>query len=386
MEEKEKNHKLTEREKKEMILEALLTGKFQGIPLDNEMREWFRNWPESQEKEEILARKFDELFEGETTIDILTLDKLKTLKQQLGMEIPMYEVRDGKIDILRYKKRNLTQGKRRYNKTLRIAAILIPAAVLAGLIWFLTGPGFQSGTIDDNILAKEITITSSPGSNADKQIADGQLVVVAEHSTIMLPDNTTIRLGKESQIRHSGNFEGERQVELTGDAHFNVSKAQGAGNNFTVHTEHFRIVVLGTQFDVNTTENTQTTIDLYHGSIEMQTADGKYLMTPRDHLEYNYTTHEVILSRIPVTQLVYDEMPGFDFHDTPLTTIFRKLEDDFGIPITLHGNISDAIIDVTGDFTTVQSLDELMRILQKLSGRFTYEITDDEIIVKINTQ
>lgn len=69
----------------------------------------------------------------------------------------------------------------------------------------------------------------------------------AEHTQVILPDNSEIALNADSKISYSEKkWDKERNVSLEGEAFFKVAK----GKRFTVSTENGVVTVLGTQFNV----------------------------------------------------------------------------------------------------------------------------------------
>src|SRR5690606_9494752 len=79
---------------------------------------------------------------------------------------------------------------------------------------------------------------------------------------VVLPDGTRVWLNSASSIRYPSRFsEGERYVEITGEAYFEV--APDKKRPFFVKSAHQKIEVLGTHFNVNAysdEENTTTTL------------------------------------------------------------------------------------------------------------------------------
>ena len=261
----------------------------------------------------------------------------------------------------------------------KVAAVLIPAIILTSGAYLLVDKA--ADTVEHNPAAM-VSVTA--GDERIKAEPDGTMVTLAENATHTLPDRSTVRLTKGSELHHAEDFDGKRRVELHGNAHFNVTKAKNENDHFTIHTDHFDIKVLGTDFYVHSPAgNTHSTIALYHGSVEVNAGGRTVLMKPTDHLRLDHTTNEISLTSIPYGQLRYEEMPGMVFNNVPVWDALKVLEKDYAIRFTIKGVPPREEDFIDGDLTTVRSLDELLAKVQKLSGRFTYEILDDEI--KINT-
>ena len=69
-----------------------------------------------------------------------------------------------------------------------------------------------------------------------------------EIKTVVLPDQTKVTLNVESSLKYPAVFEGERKVELKGEAIFEVTP--DSERPFTVATTDMNVSVLGTIFDV----------------------------------------------------------------------------------------------------------------------------------------
>ncbi|UZO80852.1 FecR domain-containing protein [Aquimarina sp. ERC-38] len=76
---------------------------------------------------------------------------------------------------------------------------------------------------------------------------------IAESKTISLPDTSTVTLNALSSITYNSKaFKKNRIIKLQGEAFFKVAK----GSQFTVETDKGSVTVLGTQFDVNSYDDT----------------------------------------------------------------------------------------------------------------------------------
>jgi transmembrane sensor len=122
------------------------------------------------------------------------------------------------------------------------ASILILAAFSVG-IWFLTS------THSTTLVASNTTLSET------------------------LSDNSEVVLNTNSSVQYASDFnKDKREVWLTGEAYFNVTKSD---KPFIVHTENGDIEVLGTKFDILTDDKNQILIaELYEGSI-LFTNEGK---------------------------------------------------------------------------------------------------------------
>ncbi len=357
----------------ERIVDILLNGG--NVPPEDldRIRRWFADGGKADEKAAAFEKEFSEAFRYEENPEYMP-QMWADIAQRLGFDTNHARA----MEIARQAGKGVGMPLRR-RVAVRAAAVLIPffvAAAATGLLLFRTG-----GPASDS-LAGRVTVAASAGDGTRQSAAT---VILTGNTTHILPDNSTVRLEPGSELRYAGTFDGGRHVELRGGAHFNVTKAKNKGDRFTVHTDYLDVTVLGTEFEVHSPAGVaHSTIDLYHGSVEVRSGIKTVTMRPTDHLSYDHLTRETAVTTIPYGQLRYDGMPGMEFDKTPIADVFAKLESDFGVRFSIEGDISREQTVVNGSFTSFGALGEVMSVMQKISGNFDYEITDSEIRIKLN--
>lgn len=91
--------------------------------------------------------------------------------------------------------------------------------------------------------------------------------LAAEKTIISLPDNSTVILNAASEISyHKNNWDDERELQLEGEAFFQVAK----GKKFDVKTAEGTVSVLGTQFNVKQ-RDTYFEVICYEGVVKVTT-------------------------------------------------------------------------------------------------------------------
>jgi len=246
---------------------------------------------------------------------------------------------------------------------LKVAAVLIPALIITGIAFKLIEARVRPGN------AEIVMVTLS--------------VPVDDEQQITLPDNTVITLAQGSELRVAESFDGNRYVELKGEARFNVAKAKDESDAFRVKAGPLGITVLGTEFKVHSIETEDSsTIDLFHGRIVVEVAGQEVTMSPGDRLQLDQNTGTLELSRISLRERVYDNLGNLPSEGL-LSELLRILEEEYNIPVETEGELP--AIRIRGDFSDIRTLERLMYVWEKASGqRFTYDLTDTEIIIKSN--
>ena len=97
-------------------------------------------------------------------------------------------------------------------------------------------------------------------------------VPVGEKMTLMLADGTRIIANSRTVVRYPKRFNGEyREVYVKGEAYFDV--AHDAEHPFLVNSDNFRVKVLGTKFNVNNYDASDSQVVLVQGSVELKTSN-----------------------------------------------------------------------------------------------------------------
>lgn len=97
-------------------------------------------------------------------------------------------------------------------------------------------------------------------------------VPTGEKMTLMLADGTKIIANSRTIVRYPKHFKGDyREVYVKGEAYFDV--AHDAEHPFLVHSDNFRVKVLGTKFNVNNYDASDSKVVLVQGAVELKTTN-----------------------------------------------------------------------------------------------------------------
>ncbi|MFT4535718.1 MAG: transmembrane sensor, partial [Saprospiraceae bacterium] len=118
-----------------------------------------------------------------------------------------------------------------------------------------------------------------------------------EQKDILLEDGTEVILNKNSRLSYVDSD--VRNVQLDGEAFFNVTKKPIDNEAFTVTTKDLVVQVLGTQFNVNT-EDQKTSVYLDEGKVNLNLGENQsppIQMEPGYLVSYAKTLNKVIENR-----------------------------------------------------------------------------------------
>lgn len=192
--------------------------------------------------------------------------------------------------------------------------------------------------LDSGVIVREIDgtlVKDDSSSNLDYSALKGndnrglyntiQVPVGGEYS-LRLADGTGVWMNSGSSLKFPVNFsEDKREVELKGEAYFEVTKSRIP---FVVKTADMDVKVLGTSFNVSVYEDDEAvTATLVTGRVEIFEHHNQqaYLIVPGNTLEYRKSTHEVTIDT-PDPEIYTSWIKGeFKFRDMRLEEIMVKL-------------------------------------------------------------
>lgn len=112
---------------------------------------------------------------------------------------------------------------------------------------------------------------------------------MAETRNVILPDGSSVLLNRHSSLSYPKRFKSDnREVQLTGEAYFEVSKDQK--HPFIVQTEHINVQVLGTHFNVDAYRNNpEVKTTLLTGSVAVSNKSNsvRMILKPNEIAIYN---------------------------------------------------------------------------------------------------
>jgi ferric-dicitrate binding protein FerR (iron transport regulator) len=192
-----------------------------------------------------------------------------------------------------------------------------------------------------------------------------------------LPDGTTGWLNSKSSIKYAGNFAGNRQVELNGEAYFDVKKDQD--NPFLVSTGGIQLEVLGTRFNVSSYhDEKEVEVVLEEGSLRFinLSTEQSQIMNPNDLIIYDRTLKSMSSSVVQTKKYLAWTEGALIFRNDPIDVIARRIGRWYNADVEIAGNI-DSNLRLRATFFD-ENLEEVLKIL-KISLPIDYRIQDAAI-------
>ena len=170
------------------------------------------------------------------------------------------------MDISAIKKKAFLKMRQQERKS-RQRRILMYVGSVAATLLFLIGIKYivAEDTMDGLFHMEAVELTADV---YDEEVE----VPVGEKMTLMLADGTKIVANSRTIVRYPKRFDGEcREVYVKGEAYFDV--AHDAEHPFLVHSDNFRVKVLGTRFNVNNYDTSDSQVVLVQGAVELKTTN-----------------------------------------------------------------------------------------------------------------
>lgn len=161
-----------------------------------------------------------------------------------------------------------------------------------------------------------------------------------EWKTVELPDGSIVKLNSNSEltIEKEWTVGADREVNLKGEAFFEVTKKPTTNTKFTVVTSDLAVEVFGTAFNVHA-RGESTAVFLEEGAINLQYAEKETQMKPGDYLAYSAKKKKVLARKRTLNQ----ENSPDDWKDGTMLfkqeyafNILKKLEEIYGVRIEVE--------------------------------------------------
>ncbi|MEN7546481.1 FecR domain-containing protein [Rapidithrix thailandica] len=211
-------------------------------------------------------------------------------------------------------------------------------------------------------------------------------VPAGQKSTFKLPDGSKVVLNSQSTLKIQENFEQNRNLELEGEAFFEVEK--DPAHPFVVKSGKLTTTALGTSFNVKAyPEDAELEVALVTGKVKvskdrpagqresviLNPGQGVQMQTAQEKLK-TFTFN-------PQQSLAWKEGTIY-LKEARMGEIVQTLERWYGVQIDVHGQETNDR-HFSGEFKG-QSLENVLKLLS-YSRNFTYTISGKQVEITFNT-
>ena len=166
---------------------------------------------------------------------------------------------------------------------------------------------------------------------------------IGEKTAFVLPDNSEVHLNAKSKIYYDkSDWKNNRNLTLNGEAYFKVAK----GAKFTVQTSNGTVTVLGTQFNVNSRNNTFE-VTCFEGLVEVTYQNNTFLVAAKNSLKLIKNTPTITPFTSEITP--YWTLGKSRFKSIPFHQVIVTFERQYNLQIFYPEHLQNEFY--TGEFT-----------------------------------
>lgn len=204
--------------------------------------------------------------------------------------------------------------------------------------------------------------TDQPAYNTIRTPSGGQYQVV-------LPDGSKVWLNAESALKYPTRFTGgSRNVELTGEAYFEIEKTDKK-MPFNVAVNDMRVEVLGTHFNIMAYANERSiNTTLLEGSVKVTRGLQSRLITPGQQVR---VTDQMQVVNANVKEAVAWKEGYFLFEREDIRSIMRKISRWYDADVIYEGDVSGKYFG--GKISRFRNVSEVLKMLE-LTGSIHFKI------------
>ena len=187
--------------------------------------------------------------------------------------------------------------------------------------------------------------------------------------SLTLADGTKVWLNAMSELRYPVAFgEGVREVELKGEAYFEVEKNEG--KPFIVKTDEFNVRVLGTSFNISAyldSPLSHTTLCSGHVRINDRMNPGKEVdILPGEQLLFHRDNREMSVREVDTDVFVSWREGFFQFDNNTVEEVFTILQRWYNIQV-FYANVEARQELFTGKLPRFDNLQIIIDLIERVS-------------------
>jgi transmembrane sensor len=216
---------------------------------------------------------------------------------------------------------------------------------------------------------------------------NSQLITISIGQTdsskfVPLSDGSGVWLNSNSSLTYPKTFsENERNVQLTGEAYFEIS--HDSLHPFKVQTHSIQVKVLGTSFNIRSytsEKNTETT--LVEGKVVIQNKQGNTLamLAPGQMAEYDKHRQYLAVKTVDPHGYTAWRHGSIVFTNATLDDITGKLSELYQVHFTFKGAKSHTSYNFS--FRKGQSIDKVLEMLSFIAP-IKYNVEGNEILITV---
>lgn len=188
---------------------------------------------------------------------------------------------------------------------------------------------------------------------------------------VVLPDGSKVWLNASSSLRFPTAFVGKkREVELTGEAYFEVAKNKEMP--FYVNVKGMQVEVLGTHFNVNAyADDNSIKTSLLEGSVKIKKGSISGLLKPGQQGILENNKNDLRIDRADMDEVVAWKNGLFQFDGANIKTIMLEISRWYNMEIVYEGSVAER--SFVGKISRDAQLSDVLKILELSGVKFKLE-------------
>jgi ferric-dicitrate binding protein FerR (iron transport regulator) len=184
---------------------------------------------------------------------------------------------------------------------------------------------------------------------------------------LLLPDGSKVFLNAASSIHFPTAFIGdERNVEITGEAYFEVAK--DSKKPFKVNVKGMQIEVLGTHFNINAYDDEQIIrTTLFEGIVKVSKNGNNKMIKPGQQAQVDPGNENVRITTADAEQTIAWKEGFFVFKNNDIETIMRQLARWYDVDVVYKGRPAEKF---SGRINRNTKLSEVLKAFEESSVHF----------------
>jgi transmembrane sensor len=200
---------------------------------------------------------------------------------------------------------------------------------------------------------------------------------------LVLADSTKVWLNSETTLRFPVQFAADvRNVELTGEAYFEVSK--NANVPFIVTSGNQLVKVLGTQFNISSYPDDQAIFTtLVEGSVEVSLVGNpneKLILKPSEQSFLSTNENQISKRNVDVASYIAWKDGRFVFQDQKLEDIMKTLAKWYDVQVVFSGE-EQKKLRFTGNLERTANFSSILEKIER-TDEVKFEIENNTITIK----
>lgn len=198
-----------------------------------------------------------------------------------------------------------------------------------------------------------------------------------EEYQIILPDGSKVWLNSASSLHFPAEFKGrERNIELTGEAYFEIAK--DTERPFIVTIGQLKVQVLGTHFNVMSYPDEQEVrTTLLEGSVEVTSGNSRSILRPGEQARVDQS-NQIKIHEVDTEQAVAWKDGYFKFNQQDIRFIMRQLARWYDIDVVYEGRVPADLF--VGKIRRTEHIKEVLKIFEL--SEIKYQIKGRKIVIK----